>query len=331
MSLTIEELCEKMEAWWVLSMTEITTYLCLLKDQPQPAGSFCAFWTINGLWEIQSQGWQWTITKEPWDWDYCITLAQEQENDCFPILLTVYEEKDTRDSIEVHPYNQTTNSFCIHISEWDNWTAANVLRDRKFYFAIPCWDPVWVTIAWPQWDPGPQWPQWVQWIQWIPWDLSQLDTEEVDDTDIIVSQLSNVDIHNNWNQVQFAWDSRIDTWWSRSTNIVTYTWSPDIVEWLVEINAEDEWASNYRARTKIRVIKWWNIIAVIDDLVMQQTWAYDWDATLNWSFVDEDPWNNPSYTFEWFDEDNRTATLIPNEFSNITLQARNKVSVVKSQ
>lgn len=163
---TPEEAKVRLLAWKTVDYTSLSSLVlqlcCDLWNVKNTAGSFCAFGTINWLWEIQSQWWDWTITKEPGDWDYCITLAQDQENDCFPILLTVYEELDTRDSIEVHPYNQTTNSFCIHISEWDNGTAANVLRDRKFYFAIPCGDPVWTTIAWPAW------PQWLQGIQWLP-------------------------------------------------------------------------------------------------------------------------------------------------------------------
>lgn len=137
----------------------------------------------------------------------------------------------------------------------------------------------------------------------------------------IKSLLSPNDIHNNGNVVDFASDERVDTGWSRTANAFAYTGSSDHVIGYVNINAPDVGVSNYWSRPKIRILRGADPIAVIDDLVMQQNGAYDGDATINGNFIDVTPGVDPTYTFEWFDKENRTATLIPEPFSSITLKA----------
>ena len=163
-------------------------------------------------------------------------------------------------------------------------------------------------------------------------DISNISTgnwtpRNAEETHIIQSSLGPADIHNNGAVVQFSWDVRIDTWRARAANVFTYTGAADHVRGKIEINAPDIWASNYRSRPKIRILKNWSTIAVIDDLVMQQNTAYDWDATINGTFLDVTPGTNPVYTRERFDQDNRTGTLAPTAFSNICMEAVEKFQV----
>ena len=151
-------------------------------------------------------------------------------------------------------------------------------------------------------------------------------TIEVDQTFDATFQVNNADIHNNGSVVSLT-DKVLDSGWSRSANVVTYTGEPEKVTGYITINAPDGGVSNYWARPKLRVLRGGNVIAVIDDLVMQQTGAYDGDATLNGVFFDKQPPANPAYTFEWFDNDNRTATLPPETFSQIALVATEKATV----
>lgn len=135
-----------------------------------------------------------------------------------------------------------------------------------------------------------------------------------------------VDIHNN-GAVVLLQDKILEAGWSRAANVVTYTGTPDKVRGYVSLNAEDAGASNYWSRPQLNILRGGNIIAVVDDIVMQNNGAYDGDATLNGVFFDKNPGVNPSYTFEWFDDDNRTATLVPNSFSQLALEATTKVQV----
>lgn len=148
----------------------------------------------------------------------------------------------------------------------------------------------------------------------------------VDQTFDATFALTNADIHNNGAIVQMT-DKVLDAGWSRSANTVTYTGTPEKVTGYVTINAPDAGVSNYWARPKLRVSRGGTVVAIIDDLVMQQNGAYDGDATLNGVFFDKQPGANPAYTFEWFDNDNRTATLPPISESQISLEATEKVTV----
>lgn len=152
-------------------------------------------------------------------------------------------------------------------------------------------------------------------------------TVEVDKTFDATFNLTTDDIHNNGSVVAMV-DDLLDSGWARVANVVTFTGTPEKVKGYVSINAPDGGASNYWARPKLRVIRGGDVIAVIDDLVMQQTGAYDGDATINGVFFDKQPGQNPAYTFEWFDQDARTATLPPVNFSQIALEATQKVTVL---
>lgn len=148
----------------------------------------------------------------------------------------------------------------------------------------------------------------------------------VDRTSDATFGLTNADIHNNGAVVNLT-NKVLDTEWSRAANVVTFTGTPDKVKGYVSINAPDSGASNYWSRPKLRVSRGGNVIAVIDDLVMQQNTAYDGDGTLSGVFFDKSPGANPSYTFEWFRKDNRISTLLPETFSQIALEATIKTQV----
>lgn len=154
-----------------------------------------------------------------------------------------------------------------------------------------------------------------------------MNTAEVDQTVSATFGLTNSDIHNNGALVQFT-DKVLDAGWSRAANVVTFAGDPVFVEGILTINASDGGASNYWARPKMRVIRGGNVIAVLDDLVMQQTGAYDGDFTLLGTFFDKAPGANPAYTFEWFDKENRTATLRPEAFSQLAMKAVNSITIL---
>lgn len=154
-------------------------------------------------------------------------------------------------------------------------------------------------------------------------------TRVVDATFDATFSFEPIDIHNNGVIVQLV-DKVLDFGFSRVSNIITYNGTPEKINIDISLNAADLGASSYWGRPKIRVIRNGNIIAVFDDLAMQQTGTYNGDATITGSFVDKNPPANPSYTFEWFDEENRTATLIPESFSQLSLVATNKITVLQA-
>ena len=156
--------------------------------------------------------------------------------------------------------------------------------------------------------------------------ISPTKTITLDQTFDATFSLDAVDIHDNGNVVQMQ-DKVLDAGFSRAANVVTYTGAPDSVRINISINAADAGASNHWSRPKIRILRDSAIIAVFDDLVMQDSGAYAGDSTIEGYFLDKNPPANPAYTFEWFDEDGRTATLIPEAFSQIALTAINKVQV----
>lgn len=69
-------------------------------------------------------------------------------------------------------------------------------------------------------------------------------------------------------------------------------------------------------------------VAVLDDLVMQAVGTYDGDFTLHGTFLDYQPGVNPSYTFEWFDKETRTATLTPADYSQVAMKAIEDITVL---
>jgi len=138
---------------------------------------------------------------------------------------------------------------------------------------------------------------------------------------IISSSLRAVDIHNNGAVVQLGSNNRVDDGWSRANNVFKYSGETNYVEIVININAVDSGSSNYWSRPKLRVLKDGDILGVIDDLVMQQNGAYDGDATYADILIDEIISTDPVYTFEWFDKETRTSTLVPEDYSKIVLKA----------
>lgn len=158
-------------------------------------------------------------------------------------------------------------------------------------------------------------------IEWVP-----PNTIFVDQTFDATFNLTNADIHNNGAAVQMV-DDVLDAGWARTANQVTFLGVPEKVTGFISVSAPDAGASNYWSRPKMRVSRNGTQIAIIDDLVMQQNGTYDGDAVINGVFFDKSPGNNPTYTFEWFDQENRTATLPPRGESQIALEATVKVEV----
>lgn len=138
---------------------------------------------------------------------------------------------------------------------------------------------------------------------------------------MISTPFSAVDIHNNGTVVQFENNVRSDDGWSRANNQFTYQGEPNHVDIQVCLNAVDSGASSYWSRPKLRILRNGDVIAIMDDLCMQQNGTYDGDATIVGAITDPTPGEDPVYTFEWFDKDARTATLIPQGFSAVTLKA----------
>lgn len=148
----------------------------------------------------------------------------------------------------------------------------------------------------------------------------------VDQSHDIVLGFEKIDIHNNETEVKF-FEVHVDEGWKFTNNKVSYSGHPNKVRGTFSINCFDEGSSNYWSRPKVRVLRDGEIIAIIDDLVMQQNRAYDGDATINGSFIDKLPTENPEYTFEWFRKDNRVSTIPPQSYSRLTLEAVEKVEV----
>lgn len=154
----------------------------------------------------------------------------------------------------------------------------------------------------------------------------------VDSTNICQSLFKSQDIHNQGPLVEFDSDIVMGgaSNWNRVSNVFTYSGQPEYVKGEVQINAPQVVGNNsFWAKPKIRVLKGGVIIAVIDKLVMVESNAHDGDATINGSFTDAAPGVNPSYTFEFFDKDNRLATKLPIPGSSkLTMIATNKVEVL---
>lgn len=224
-----------------------------------------------------------------------------------PQLLAI-EDSVNRDvpKVSMVEWTQNANGFDVQITVDDNWTAADPYVDRNRCFSVDQACEVVSNVVWAS-----------------TWELMN-----VDSTKVIQSQLDIDDIHNNGAVVQFASDITVESGRSRVANVFTYTWEPKRVNIKPQINAEDVWVSNYRARVKMRILRNGVVIWVLDDLVMQQNTAYDGDATPNGMITDTQPWVNPVYTLERFDEEARTATLQPENFSNVCLEAIEDVQVL---
>jgi len=151
-------------------------------------------------------------------------------------------------------------------------------------------------------------------------------TSFVDTSEVAIGYLSNSDIHNNGATLSFASDV-LEGGWTRSGNVFSNSSSPDAFEFFANIYAEDVGASNYWARPAMRIVDGdGTIIGQMDDLAMQQNGAYSGSVQIT-GFCRV---NNPAssdFTFQWFDMENRTATLAPIVSSQVVLKAIKKVEV----
>ncbi len=154
-----------------------------------------------------------------------------------------------------------------------------------------------------------------------------LKTDKVDVTKTATFGFSEDDIHDNGSLVKLV-DKDLDDEFSREDNIVTVKGEYAEVEGIISLNAPDKGVSTHWSRPKMRVTRNDTVIAVWDDLVMQQTGAYDGDATIVGGFIDKNPGEDPAYKFEWFDQDNRRSTIIPTEFSQLALRVRKTIEVL---
>lgn len=67
---------------------------------------------------------------------YTVTLNTARPTQHYIISLTVVENINTRDDINIHVVTQTTNTFTVAIHEGDNGNTANTLRNRDWYFSV---------------------------------------------------------------------------------------------------------------------------------------------------------------------------------------------------
>lgn len=111
------------------------------------AGSFCSFGYVRANGTIETQGGDWTVVRLSTG-IYRVTYANPMVTIMAPILANE-ESAATLDSDTIRFDNVTLNGFDVNISEGDNGTAANTPRDRDWSFAVPCGDPVGVSIAGP--------------------------------------------------------------------------------------------------------------------------------------------------------------------------------------
>lgn len=133
---------------------------------------------------------------------------------------------------------------------------------------------------------------------------------------------ASVDIHNNGALAQLT-NPVVEGGWAQGADIFAYTGTPAAVKIFVNMLAIDAGASNYWARPKLLIEEitgsGWQ--ATMDNLAMQATGNYDGDFVLADVAVHAFPPPNPRYQFSWYDKDNRTATLIPETYSQIVVEA----------
>ena len=110
--------------------------------------------------------------------------------------------------------------------------------------------------------------------------------------------------------------------WSVSGNVAAYTGSPKLIRGNINLVALDTGVANYWAKPIIRVTETVSGRQFyFEELVMQSNTAYDGTAYYDGSFVHLSPPANPVYVVEYFNRENRTATLTPEVNSSLVLEA----------
>ena len=117
--------------------------------------------------------------------------------------------------------------------------------------------------------------------------------------------------------------SSTDDYWSVSSNKASFKGKSKIIIGDINMRATDQGTSNYWSKPVIKVTEevsgriFW-----FADLAMQDNTAYDGSVYYSGTFRHLNPPENPIYIFEYYNEESRTATLIPDEKSSIVLEAK---------
>lgn len=150
-------------------------------------------------------------------------------------------------------------------------------------------------------------------------------TVEVDQTEVSLAYIGTSDIHNNGSVVDISSDD-LSTNFTRSSNAISYTGTTADITITANIYAEDTGASSYWSRPSLRISNGSGVVGQFDDLGMQQNGSYSGSVQIT-GVVDIKGSDADTFTFEWFDGDNRTATLTPIPSSHIAIKATRKVEV----
>lgn len=110
--------------------------------------------------------------------------------------------------------------------------------------------------------------------------------------------------------------------WSVAANIASYAGSAKVIKGSINMAALDTGAANYWAKPIVRVTETVSgRVFYLEELAMQTNGAYDGTVYFDGSFVHLNPPVNPAYVVEYFNRENRTATLTPEAGSSLVLEA----------
>ena len=110
-------------------------------------------------------------------------------------------------------------------------------------------------------------------------------TKEVDSSKLFHAQVNPVDIHNAGPTLAIA-QTRADAGWTAAANGADYTGSPDSVEITVDVQVDENAASNYWALPEIIVTRNGTRIGAASAVLMQNNGAYSAQGTLSAHIVD---------------------------------------------
>ena len=151
-----------------------------------------------------------------------------------------------------------------------------------------------------------------------------LELVEVETSNLFHASVNPVDIHNNGNALAIT-QTRVDTGWTSVANGADYAGSPDSVEVTVNVQVDENAASNYWALPEIIVTRNGTRIGAASAILMQNNGTYSNQSTLAAHIVDPDPGTDPEYRFLLEDADNRTNAAVPQDHAHVALRAIHKV------
>lgn len=129
-----------------------------------------------------------------------------------------------------------------------------------------------------------------------------------------------VDIHNNGATLAIT-QTRADDGWTSQPNGANFQGSPDRVIVDINIQVDENEASNYWALPEVIVTRNGVRIGAASNVIMQDNGAYSAQSTLAASIVDPSPGTNPQYRFLLEDDDARTVAAVPQAHSHVALTA----------